>query len=367
MESKRRLAMLFIAASAFAGLAASAQAVEYHIIKTIQVPGLHTVDFSSIDQSTGIMFVSDRSNRAIDVIDTNSDKLLRQYGGFKGVYTQLETSGPNIAYQDGHTIWATDAPSQIRAVDERSGKITHTVDCGGGVWRVDGAAMDPKDHIFMGESADTPIPYLCWIDTKTGKLIEKDTKETLMHEATAGLEGSVWDPETDRFYLALPEVNHGPGAIYVIDPHTRQVVKEYRQPAGDECEAGGISFNHEQHEILIGCDHKGQTDVLDLQTGKVTMLPILGGTDQTAFDPGMHMYFVASRRGSMGPVLGVIDSRTHQLVSHPKTAKLTHAVAVNHRSHKVYLPMIGNNEAFDNDPAKGLSCRHGCIGVYAPE
>ncbi len=359
--------MLFIAASSFAWLAASAQAVEYHIIKTIQVPGLHTVDFSTIDQSTGIMFVSDRTNRAIDVIDTNSDKLLRQYGGFKGVYTQLETSGPNIAYQDGHTIWATDAPSQIRAVDERSGKITHTVDCGGGIWRVDGAAMDFKDHIFMGESADTPIPYLCWIDTKTGKLIEKGGKDTLMHEATAGLEGSVWDPETGMIYLALPEVHHGSGAIYVIDPHTRKVVKKYRQPPGDECEAGGISLNLEQQEILIGCDHKPQTDILDLKTGKVTMLPILGGTDQTAFDPGMHMYFVASRRGSMGPVLGVIDSRTHQLVSHPKTAKLTHAVAVNHSNHKVYLPMIGNNEAFDNDSAKGLSCRHGCIGVYAPE
>lgn len=35
MESKRRLAMLFIAASWFAWLAASAQAVEYHIIKTM--------------------------------------------------------------------------------------------------------------------------------------------------------------------------------------------------------------------------------------------------------------------------------------------------------------------------------------------
>ena len=364
MESKRRLATFLIAASSFAWLAANAQAVEYHIIKTIPVPGLHTVDFSTIDQQTGIMFVSDRSNRSIDVVDTNSDKLLRQYGGFKGVFTQLETSGPNIAYQDGHTIWATDAPSQVRAVDERSGKITDTVDCGGGIWRVDGAAMDYKDHIFMGESADTPVPYLCWIDTKTGKLIEK---QKLMHEATAGLEGSVWDPATDMIYLALPEVHHGPGAVYVIDPHTRKVVKEYPQPAGDECEAGGISLNLEQQEILIGCDHKPQTDILDLKTGKVTMLPILGGTDQTAFDPGMHMYFVASRRGSMGPVLGVIDSRTHQLVSHPKTAKLTHAVAVNHSNHKVYLPMIGNDEAFDNDPAKGLSCLHGCIGVYAPE
>lgn len=364
MNSKRSLATAFLAGVSMVCLASAAQAVEYHIVKTIPVPGLHTVDFSTIDQNTGIMFVSDRSNKSIDVIDTNNDTLVRQYGGFKGVYTQLETSGPNIAYQDGHTIWATDAPSQIKAVDEVSGKIIDTIDCGGAVWRVDGAAMDYKDHIFMGESADTPTPYLCWVNTKTGKLIEKGK---LMHEATAGLEGSVWDAQTDMIYLALPEVYHGPGAVYLIDPHTRQVVKKYPQPPGDQCEAGGISLNLEQQEILIGCDHKGQTDILDLKTGHVTMLPILGGTDQTAFDPGMHMYFIASRRGSMGPVLGVIDSRTHKLVSHPKTAKLTHAVAVNHKTHRVYLPMIGNKEAFDNDPAKGLSCTNGCIGVYAPE
>ena len=364
MKTQRRLVTLLVATAAVVGLTVTAQAVEYHIVKTIPVPGLHTVDFSTIDQQTGIMFVSDRSNRAVDVINTNNDTLVRQYGGFKGVYTQLETSGPNIAYQDGDTIWGTDAPGQIRAVDEQTGRIKDTIDCGDSLWRIDGAAMDFKDHIFMGESADSQVPYLCWVNTKTGKLIETGK---WMPEATAGLEGSVWDPATDMIYLALPEVHHGPGAVYLIDPHTRKVVKTYPQPAGDECEAGGISLNLEQQEILIGCDHKGQTDVLDLKTGHVTMLPILGGTDQTAFDPGMHMYFVASRRGSMGPVLGVIDSRTHKLVSHPKTAKLTHAVAVNHSNHKVYLPMIGNDEPFDNDPAKGLSCLHGCIGVYAPE
>src|SRR5487761_2669101 len=114
MKTQRRLVTLLVATAAVVGLTVTAQAVEYHIVKTIPVPGLHTVDFSTIDQQTGIMFVSDRSNRSIDVVDTNSDKLLRQYGGFKGVFTQLENSGPNIAYQDGHTIWATDAPSQIK-------------------------------------------------------------------------------------------------------------------------------------------------------------------------------------------------------------------------------------------------------------
>jgi|GEM_PF-1627518 len=353
-----------VAGVALLGLVATAQAGDYHIVKTIQVPGapIKTVDFSTLDQDNGLMYVSDRSNHAIDVIDTNTDTFVRRYGGFRGVYNQPEASGPNIARRDGNTLWVTDAPSNVKAIDLKSGKIVTEIDCGGGYWRIDGAALDHKDHILMAESADTATPYLCWIDTKGHKLVQK---QELMHEATAGLEGSVWDDRTDTFYLALPEVNHGPGAVYQINPTSHEVMKKYALPAGDECEAGGISLNKEQNEILVGCDGKNYTDIISLKDGSVLQTGFLGGTDQTAFDPVHHKYFLGSRRGSKGSVLGVIDSVTHKLEASPQTAKKTHAVEVNHRTGEVYLPMEPNKDAFDNDEAKGLSCTHGCIGVYA--
>jgi|WetSurMetagenome_2_1015567.scaffolds.fasta_scaffold50117_1 hypothetical protein len=349
---------------ALTGLASGAHAGEYHLVKTIQVPGdpVKNVDFSTLDQDNGLMYVSDRSNRGIDVIDTNSDTFVRRYGGFRGFYNQVETSGPNIGIREGHVVWVTDAPSNVKALDIDSGKILATIDCGGGNWRIDGAALDPKNHVLMAESADTSTPYLCWINTKSMKLIGKSD---LLHEATAGLEGSTWDDRTDTFYLALPEVKHGPGAVYQINPTTRTVVKKYHLPAGDVCEAGGISLNKDRNEIVVGCDAKNYTDIINLNDGKVTQTGIIGGTDQTAFDPVHHKYFIASRRGSMGSVLGVIDSDTGKLVSSPKTAPKSHAVAVNHKTGEVFVPMGPNKLPFDNDPAKGLACTHGCIGVYA--
>ncbi len=364
MKPKRKLVTLLIASAAAAGLAVTAHAAQWQIIKTIQVPGrpINVVDFSTLDQDNGLMYVSDRSNRGIDVFDTNNDTFVRRYGGFRGVYNQPETSGPNIAYREGNLLFATDAPSNIKALDVGSGAIVDEFNCKGPNWRIDGAAYDPKDHILMGESADTAVPYLCWIDTKSMKIVKN---EALMYEATAGLEGSQWDPRTDVFYLALPEVHHVAGAIYVFDPKTKEVVKKYPLPPGDNCEAGGISLNEEQDEILVGCDTKDYTDIVSLKDGHVDQTGILGGTDQTAYDPGAHMYFLGSRRGSKGSVLGVIDSRTHKLVASPETAPKTHAVAVNFHNHQVYLPMESNTKPFDNNPAKGLSCTHGCIGVYA--
>ncbi|MEO8925274.1 MAG: hypothetical protein ABI330_21030 [Caldimonas sp.] len=346
-------------------LAATAGAAEYHLVKTIQVPGhpIAVVDFSTLDQENGEMYVSDRSNRSIDVFDTNTDTYVRRFGGFRGVYNQVETSGPNIGIREGDVIWVSDSPSNVKALEIESGKILDTIDCGGGNFRIDGAALDPKDHILMAESADTAVPYLCWINTKTRKLIGKSEP---LHEATAGLEGSTWDERTDTFYLAVPEIEHGPGAIYQINPTTRAVIKKYMLPPGDACEAGGISLNKEQDEILIGCDGKDYTDILNLKDGSVTQTGFLGGTDQTAYDPVRHKYFLGSRRGSKGSVLGVIDALTHKLEGFPQTAKKSHAVAVNHRTGEVFVPMGPNADPFDNDPGKGLACTHGCIGVFAP-
>lgn len=366
MKSKRKLLIVVMAAAALTGLSATGQAAEWKLIKTIQVPGhpINVVDFSTLDQDNGLMYVSDRSNRSIDVFDTNNDTYVRRYGGFRGVWQKPEHSGPNIAYRDGEVLWATDAPSNIKALDIKSGKVLDTFDCEGGDARIDGAALDPKDHVVMGESADSTIPWLCWIDAKKMKIVQN---QKWMREATAGLEGSQWDPRTDVIYLALPEVHHGPGAIYVFDPKTRDLVKTYPLPAGDNCEAGGIALNMEQDEILVGCDTKDYTDIVSLKDGHVDQTGILGGTDQVAYDPGTHMYFLGSRRGSKGSVLGVIDARTHKLVAAPETAPKTHAVAVNYHNHQVYLPMEANTKPFDNNAAKGLSCTHGCIGVYAYE
>ncbi len=353
-----------VVGAALLALAATAQAGDYHIVKTIQVPGdpIKTVDFSTLDQDNGLMYVSDRSNHGIDVFDTNTDKFVRRYGGFRGVYNQPEASGPNIANRDGNTLWVTDAPSNVKGVDIKSGRIVATLDCGGGYWRIDGAALDPKDHVLMAESADTATPYLCWIDTKGHKVIKK---QEFMHEATAGLEGSAYDARTDSFFLAVPEVRHGPGAVYQFDAKTQELVKTYPLPAGDECEAGGISLNTQQNEILVGCDGKDYTDIVSLKDGSVLQTGFIGGTDQTAYDPVRHKYFLGSRRGSKGSVLGVIDSESHKLEASPQTAKKTHAVVVNDRTGEVFLPMAPNKDPFDNDEAKGLSCTHGCIGVYA--
>lgn len=353
-----------ILGAALLGLTANSWAGDYHLVKTIQVPGhpIAVVDFSTLDQENGLMYVSDRSNRGIDVIDTNNDTFVRRYGGFRGVYNQLETSGPNIGIRDGNVLWVTDAPSNVKALEIDSGKIITTIDCGGGNWRIDGASLDPKSHILMAESADTAVPYLCWIDTKGMKRIENSD---LLHEATAGLEGSTWDDRTNTFYLAVPEIEHGPGAIYQINPTTQAIIKKYPLPKGDVCEAGGISLNKEQDEILVGCDAKDYTDIINLKDGSVIQTGILGGTDQTAFDPIRHKYFLGSRRGSKGSVLGVIDSLTHKMEFSPVTASKSHAVAVNHRTGSVYVPMGPNKLPFDNDTAKGLSCTHGCIGVYA--
>lgn len=369
MKKTTSLALSLAAGFAMMAVAGTASAGEYHLIKTIQVPGdpIKTVDFSVLNQKSGLMYVTDRSNKGVDIINTKTDKYVGRYDGFWGVDAATkkpEMSGPNNSAEDGHILWVSDAQSTVRAVNMKTGKIIASVATeapGANTHRIDGIAIDNKHHVLLTLTPDDDTPFYATINTKTHEIMKK----VMMPQATGGEEGVLYDAKMGKFLMALPEVNKGPGAIVAINPKTGDIDKTWSLPAGDKCVPAGISLNSAKDEVAIGCDTADLTDILSLKDGHVDQIPAIGGTDQTAFDPARHIYFFAAREATGGPVLGLVDSNTHKWLYNVPTAKGTHAVAVNERNHKVYLPLKPNTDAFDNDSAKGLDCTHGCIGVYA--
>jgi DNA-binding beta-propeller fold protein YncE len=93
--------------------------------------------------------------------------------------------------------------------------------------------------------------------------------------------------------------------------------------------------------------------IFDVKANKVTeTIPGVGGTDMTAADPGVGLYYTASAGNAEGSFLGVIDAKTHKLIQKIPTAGRAHSVAVNFKTHQVYVP----------EGAGGC----GCIRVFAP-
>jgi hypothetical protein len=229
---------------------------------------LFSFDISWVDPTTGLYFLADRSNAALDVIDTTGkfagqgsstgpDTLFGQIGGaaigFAGDTGTTATSGPNgVAVAPTiPCIFATDTAStgggRVVAINYNVSFVTLAglVNTGGNR-RADELAFDPVDNLLLvinnaEVSPSTPFGTLIRVSPTCGLTIATQFTFTSIH-ATNGAEQPVWEPMTQRFYVSIPEIN-GPGdgtgpsgGVARINP-TNGVIENlytvnFMQPAG---------------------------------------------------------------------------------------------------------------------------------------
>src|SRR5882672_12584723 len=182
-------------------------------------------DISFVDPVIGLYILGDRTNKAVDVIDTDTNTVLTQLGkgSFKGATGNNDTSGPDGVLIVRHReVWAGDGNSTFKVIDLFSQQITHTVSTGG-TKRVDEMCHDPRDHlVLMANNAETPFPFASLVSTKTYGIVKKITFDGTAGtpKAVNGAEQCQWSHRTGKFYIAIPEVDGtgGAGGVAVIDP-----------------------------------------------------------------------------------------------------------------------------------------------------
>lgn len=223
------------------------------LLKTIPIPGtalnptggkLYSYDISWVDQKTRTYYLADRSNLAVDIIDTKTGKLVAQLqGGFAGVRPGAGTSGPNGVTTGGHCLFVTDAPSRVVSFNTStfpptfvSAVTTATAD----LTRADELAFDPKDNVILAiNNADTPPfgtfikvnPSTCALTQPALAPPGVATTDRLLFnaangaDAQNGAEQPQWDPATGRFYLSIPQIgsNVANGGVVRINPATRKI------------------------------------------------------------------------------------------------------------------------------------------------
>ena len=97
------------------------------LLTTIPIPNvtMKTFDISWVDPNTRRYFLADRSNQAIDVIDTRTNKVVDQIPAnppFAGASGNNDTSGPNGVVVSGHWLFASDF-----STSSKSGRVV-TID-----------------------------------------------------------------------------------------------------------------------------------------------------------------------------------------------------------------------------------------------
>ncbi len=315
-----------------------ALAGSYKLLTRIAIPGvpLESFDISWVDDATQTYYLADRSNAGIDVINARDHTFVKRITGFVGIRGKNDVSGPNglVLVPDRQELWVGDGDSSVKIVDLRSGSVVATI-LTGGRKRADELDYDPAHHVVLITNPNDDPPFVTVISTTSRAVLGKIE----FPDATDGIEQPVWDSETERFYQAIPETKRNPGgAIAVIDPVARKVTHEIPLTL---CFPHGLAVGP-NHELLVGCSKEShaRSIILDLRTGAVVAtVTEVGGSDQVWYNAGDRRYYLAARANPGGPVLGVIDARTHKWLENIPTAKNAHSVSVDRTTNRVFVPL----------------------------
>jgi DNA-binding beta-propeller fold protein YncE len=317
-------------------------------VTKIPVPGnpLKSFDIGWVDAATQHYYLADRSNAAIDVVNTQTNEVTAQIPGFVGFKGSNDTAGPDgvVVTFSGRELWAGDGDSTVKVIDLKKNAIVDSISTGGKN-RADELAYDPKDNlIVIANDADDP-PYLSLISVGTHQVMKKIDFE----DATDGLEQPIYDSQTGMIFQAVPSSTQNDGGqIAVIDPAKMEVVKRYNL---NSCVPHGMALGP-GNQLLAGCSLPNRNAIIDKTNGTlITGFSQTGGGDESWFNPGDHRYYSAAT-GTMS--LGIIDADDFSLTLNVATGAGAHSVAADPISNHIFVPIAGPDKA----------CPDGCIAVF---
>jgi DNA-binding beta-propeller fold protein YncE len=131
----------------------------------------------------------------------------------------------------------------------------------------------------------------------------------------------------------------GRNQLVVIDPRSQQITRRVGLAGCDHDH--GLLLDGAHRLAFVACDGNARLLVVDLQTWQVTAShPVGRDPDVLAFDPGLGLVYVAAESGTVTVFAETATAQGRGLVRRGSgVMPHAHAVAVDPRTHLVYLPL----------------------------
>ena len=343
------------------------------LLGTIPVPGpkpIASTDIVWADQTTGKLFLADRSNSGVEVIDGAHDLFVGRVTTngvattlpmsaagtlhFQGLTSPSTHEGPNgVVSTPDKKAWAADGDSTVKVIDVdpasptylqiiaqiSTAGVTSLSNCTGGPTgtcnRADEIAYDSDQNVIVvanDEPASPLQPFLTFISAQYPyDVVGQMNFAAQGSVASGGLEQPVWDEQIHSFLQTLPvtDATTGTGAIAVykikFNPNFNATVEKTISTAGFNCSPSGAALSDSGH-LVVACGIPGAASgtpttfplVLDVATGHEVGDGIneVGGGDEVNYNPGENEFVVSSSLDGVtaGPgnptVLGVINANS---------------------------------------------------------
>jgi len=353
---KSRATFVIVAALAAMISASPAQAGGLKQVAEISIPGdpITDIGIMTIDQTTGLGYLADKTNKSVVVFDTKTDKFVARIPGFVGLLKDGNASGPNGVVVVGAEVWVSDGDSMIKVINTKTGQITGTV-ATGGTKRANGMALGEDIGVVIVANSNDDPPFLSFISTAPD---HKILAKIPIPESGENLERSAYHAPSRMFYTAIPvsRADATKGLLAQTDPKNGKLVKLHEL----ECHPHSLSIVSDS-TIFLGCSRAhgpspqpgGDMAIFDIAAGKVeTYLTGFGGNGGSTANRKLGQYY----HSTSGGTLMVVDTQTKKGLQQMPTSNGARSLDVS----------LANNRVYVATTAKELACR-GCIVVYAPE
>jgi hypothetical protein len=395
-------------------------------LTAVFIPGnpLRSFDISFVNPDRAEMYFADRSNSAVDVIDTETLKFKRFLGGFVGVAlngagaVDNNHSGPDGVASHGRWLYAGDGNSTLRVFDldaPPASALKKSISTGG-TTRLDEMALTTDGDLLLAANNAEDPPFETLFTANRDDAIDHTRKivaitiDPAILPAGFGLsmEQPAWERETKRFYTSLPIVANNPpgcnfgqlagpitcsGGLLVTDPAAPTAVQGAFNPATNTgvvllnaCNPNGSTVGPD-HNLLLGCTPQNSPSdtislVIDARTKKQTPVINITGSDEVWFNKGDERYYLGANRdctkpgtpcpaaNQQLPVLGVVDAHKNVLIEKVPQSSNSHSVAADSKRNRIFVPqvapvaVVGAGGDTTTVGAGICGTNSGCVAVY---
>jgi YVTN family beta-propeller protein len=207
-------------------------------------------------------------------------------------------------------------------------------------------------QIKTGEKPDAIMydPYSKKVYTCNGKskdlsVIDPGTNEVIKTIPLGGKPETAVPDEAGKLYINIEDKNE----IAVVSTKTYMVEKRWKTGKGDE--PSGLAIDVKTKRLFAGCGNKLLV-VVSAENGSVVKeLPIGAGCDGVAFDAKRKYVFSSNGDGTL-TVIKEKSANDFEVLENVPTKKGARTIAVDEKTHKVYLPTAEFAPSKAGEPVK---------------
>jgi DNA-binding beta-propeller fold protein YncE len=291
----------------------------YHVVRHIAVGGEGGWDYLVVDEDLRRVFVS-HSTR-VEVINLASGKVggtIDNLDGVHGIALAFDLRRGFISNGRSGTVTVFDLTTLKRLAD----------------WKTSG---DNPDAILYDRSTTRLFTFngrgrnITVFNARSGEIVGTIAVDAKPEFAVSAGDGIV--------YVNLEDT----GEIAEIDGKNAKVLR--RWPVAPCEEPTGLAFDDKNDLLFSVCRNKLMT-VSDAKAGKVvTTVPIGGGVDGVVFDASKHVVIASNGADGTITVIDEVSPDTFRVRETVDTAKRARTIALDNRSHHVFLPTRAADDA----------------------